>query len=66
MHKLRIAALIALTALSTLAISEGVRRAVAQQPSTACEEEVADAQDEIAECLEKATTLQQAKACADM
>jgi hypothetical protein len=65
MAKLRIALLIAVTAVSTLAISEGVRRAVAQQPSTACEEEVADAQDEIAECLEKATTLQQAKACAE-
>jgi hypothetical protein len=66
MHKLRIVALIALTVLSTLAISEGVRRAVAQQPSTACEEEVADMQDEIADCLEKAATLQQAKACADI
>lgn len=63
---LRIALLIAVTAASTLAISEGVRRAVAQQPSTACEEEVADAQDEMAECLEKATTLQQAKACGDV
>jgi hypothetical protein len=66
MSKLRIATLIALTALSTLAISESVRRAVAQQGSTACEDELADYQDEIKECLDKASTLQQARACAEI
>ena len=66
MSKLRIAALIALTALSTLAVSESVRHAVAQQGSTVCEDELADYQDEIKECLDKATTLQQARACSDI
>lgn len=66
MPKLRIAALIALTALSTLAISESVRRAAAQSQSTVCEDELADYQDEVKECLDKATTLQQARACSDI
>ena len=66
MKKLHIAALVALTILSTLAVSEGVRRAVAQQGSTACEDELADYQDEIKECLDKATTLPQARACAEI
>lgn len=66
MSKLRIAALIALTALTTLAASESVRRAVAQTQSTVCEDELADYQDEIKDCLDKAATLQQARACADL
>ena len=66
MSKLHVAALVALTVLSTLAVTEGVRRAVAQQPSTVCEDELADYQDEVKECLDKATTLQQARACSDI
>lgn len=66
MYMLRIAALVALTAISTLALSESVRRAMAQQGTTACEDELADYQDEIKDCLDKAATLQQARACSDL
>lgn len=66
MSKLHVAALVALTALSTLAISESVRRAVAQPQSTVCEDELADYQDEIKDCLDRAGTLQQARACSDI
>jgi hypothetical protein len=66
MRKIHVAALVALTILSTLAITQGVRHAVAQQQSTVCEDELADYQDEVKECLDKATTLPQARACADI
>lgn len=65
MSKLRTGILIALVAVSTLAVSESVRRAVAQDQTDECEEDVSAYQAEVRECLDKATTLQQAKTCAD-
>ncbi len=66
MNTLRIALLVAVTTVSTLAIfGERAPRRGATAPRRLARKKSRDAQDESGEVPEKATTLQQAKACAE-